>query len=101
MEPCSVMRGGQSSCEGSGPIFQNRNMIGMDAIQIIEARRSKVGGLDFEANFESLFTSLVEEVLHSRVVMFQDLVENHKLFGKFTPGTGSGGYFGINVPLLG
>ena len=64
----------------------------MDAITITEARMTKVGALDFEVNFEWLFTSLLQEGLYTRVAMFPDLVDNFKLSDKFTPGTGSGEY---------
>ena len=38
--------------KGEGPLYSDSQMICMDAISIIEARMTKVGGLDFEANFE-------------------------------------------------
>ena len=36
---------------GDGPKLQDDKMIYLDAISIIEARMSKIGGLDFEALF--------------------------------------------------
>ena len=76
--------------KGEGPTFQGMSLICLDAIAIIEARMTKIGGLDFEANFEWLFMAMLAEVLYTRVDMFNDLLENHKLSGKFTPQTGSG-----------
>ena len=64
---------------GEGPKFKDSKMICMDAIAIIEARMNKNGGLDFEANFEWLFTSLVETQVHSRVEFFQSLLDTHQL----------------------
>ena len=63
--------------KGDGPKFSDSKMICMDAISNIEARMSKVGGLDFETNFEWIFTALVEAAVHSRVELFQSLIDDH------------------------
>ena len=71
-------------------------MICMDAISIIEARMSKIGGLDFETNFEWLFISMVVSAVHSRVEVFKALLDKHKLSMKKETNES----FGVNVPLL-
>ena len=44
--------------KGEGLTFKGIKMICMDAISFLDTSLSKNGGLDFEANFEWLFTSL-------------------------------------------
>ena len=51
----------------------------MDAMSVIEARMTKHGGLDFETNFEWLFTNLVEATLGSRLDFFKSLIGEHSL----------------------
>ena len=71
-------------------------MVCMDAISIIEARMTKHGGLDFETNFEWLFTSLIEAAVHSRIQFFQSLLDDHQLSMKEE----NEELFGVNIPLL-
>ena len=68
----------------------------METMSIIEARMTKHGGLDFEANFEWLFTHLVETAVHLRVGFFQSLIEDHTLSSKKI----NEELFGVNSPLL-
>ena len=81
---------------GDGPKFSDSKMICMDAISNIEARMNKVGGLDFEANFKWISTSLVEAAVHSRVEFFQSLIDDHQLSTKKEAEE----LFGVNIPLL-
>ena len=60
---------------------------------------TETGGLDFEANFEVIFTGLLDEVLEHRLQAFQDLVDNHKLSQKASPDGKGGKAFGSNVCL--
>ena len=82
--------------KGDGPQFPDSHLICMDSTATIEARMTKHGGLDFEANFEWLFTNLVETAVHSRLEFFQSLIEEHTLSSKKT----NEELFGVNIPLL-
>ena len=57
--------------KGDGPTFPEGSMACMDAMSVIEAKMTKLGGLDFETNIEWLLTSLVEVAIGSRVDFFQ------------------------------
>ena len=67
--------------KGDGPTFAGDKLICMDTMSIIEARMTKHGGLDFEANFEWLFTHLVASAGQSNMC-FRNLPNGVKLFGK-------------------
>ena len=82
-----------------GPKMPEFSMKIFDSISIMEAKMTETGGLDFEANFETIFTGLLEEVLEHRRQAFQDLVDNHKLSKKASPGGKGGKPCGINVCL--
>ena len=68
--------------KGDGPLFQDSKVTCLDAMSVIEARMTKHGGLDFEPNFEWLFTNLVESAVHSRLEFFNSLLEEHTLASK-------------------
>ena len=74
-----------------GPQMPPIKLPAMDAMMIIEARLSKQGALDCEANFEWLFISLLREVMGYRLEAFKDLVNNHKLLSKFSIENGAWG----------
>ena len=50
----------------------------LDAMSVIEARMTKHGGLDFDTNFEWLFTNLVENAVCTRLDFFKSLVEEQR-----------------------
>ena len=82
--------------KGDGPLFQDSKLICLDAMSVIEARMTKHGGLDFETNFEWLFTNLVETAVGSRLDFFNSWLEEHKLALKKP----NEELFGVNIPLL-
>ena len=82
--------------KGDGPLFPESNLICLDAMTVIEARMTKHGGLDFETNFEWLFTNLLENAICSRVDFFNSLIEEHSLASKKL----NEQLFGVNIPLL-
>ena len=82
--------------KGEGPTFPAGSMTCMDAMSIIEAKMTKLGGLDFETNIEWLFTNLVETAIGSRVDFFESLLVNHSVSEKKT----NEEQYGVNIPLL-
>ena len=53
-----------------------------DSINVMEAKMTANGGLDFEPNFEMIFGGLLQEVLEQRLQAFRDLVAYHKVSQK-------------------
>ena len=82
--------------KGDGPTFPEDNLICLDAMSVIEAKMTKHGGLDFETNFEWLFTNLVENAVCSRLDFFKSLTQEHSLAAK----KANEELFGVNIPLL-
>ena len=70
-----------------------------DTINVMEAKMTANGGLDFEPNFELIFGGLLQEVLEHHFQAFQDLVTYHKVSQKASPDGRGGKPFGINVCL--
>ena len=82
--------------KGEGPTFPEGSMAYMDAMTVIEAKMTKLGGLDFETNIEWLLTGLVEYALATRLDFFRSLLDQHSVSRKRT----NEEQFGVNVPLL-
>ena len=57
--------------KGDGPTFPEGNMARMEVMSVIEAKMTKLGGLDFETKKEWLLTSLVEAAIGSRLDFFK------------------------------
>ena len=83
-----------------GPMMPEIQLKIFDAITIIEAKMTEVGGLDFEVNFEFVFMGLLKEEMGHRLQAFQNLVTYHKLSQKYDPKTKPMATpFGINICL--
>ena len=83
----------------AGPLMPAFTMKMRDSINIMEAKMTANGGLDFEPNFEMIFGGLLQEVLEQRLQAFRDLVAYHKVSQKAPSAGKSGKPFGINVNL--
>ena len=96
---CAECVESKSKVKDAGPMMPDFTMEIFDSINIIEAKMTETGGLDFEANFEFVFMCLMSEVLKHSLQAFRDLVNEHKLSKKAAPDGKGGKAFGINVCL--